>query len=259
MAETESPNPNGHLAATYCHTQQVSGRRKWSCPADPVIAAYLDGSLTPDQRNRIQSHVVNCDFCRSLIGQIVRTQRSQDPLLPPGLLQRAIRQTKSQSKHLAWSLIPAAALMSAVLVFAILMLRTSLRVAIPSPPPPVAPEIAMARPEPLPRTPVPETVRKPVSIEQRPHVISPRFNAAVEPAGIEFRWSPVPQTHYYQVRLTSSDGDLIWETQSEATDLRLPASVDLKNGTYFVWILAQLVDGQVRKSPAVLFRVTASR
>jgi hypothetical protein len=261
MAKTESPNPNNHLAATYGdNTQQGSGRRGWRCPGEGVIATYVDGSLAPDRRNRIQSHLANCAFCRHLIGDIVRAQRAEDLLLPPGLLPRAIAQTKSQSRRLGWNLLPVAAtLVITGILFAVLMLRTPSRVTIPSLPGPVTPEIAKATPAPVLGKAVPDHVRKPLSVQVLPNVVSPRLNSIVAPERIEFKWELVPNARYYQLRLTSSDGDLVWESQSEATGLRLPASVDLKNGTYFVWVLAQLDGGQVRKSAPVRFLVNASR
>jgi hypothetical protein len=261
MAETKFPNPNDHLAANYCETtHQASGSRGWRCPSDIVIATYLDGSLSTDHRKRVQSHLTRCEFCRSLVGQIARAQTREAPPLPAGLLQRAIAANNSKSKLLSWKLLPiAASLVIVFTVFATFMIWTGGRVAIPASPMQIAPEIAKASPEPTLSRAIPDKVRKPVFIERSPNVILPRLNSIVAPGEVEFRWKPVPQSRYYQLRLTRSDGDLVWETQSELTGLRLPASIDLTNGTYFVWILAQLNDGQVRKSPAVRFRVVSLR
>jgi len=261
MAEIESPKPNDHLAATFSdNTTPGLDPRGWRCPSDVVIAAYLDGSLASDRRDRIQSHLANCDFCRHLIGDIVRAQRTEDALLPPGLLQRAIAQTTSQPRRLGWNLLPVAAtLMITGILFAALMLRTPSRVAIPTLAAPVAPEIAKTMPAPLLGKATPDRVRKPLSVQVLPNVVSPRLNSVMAPEGIEFKWQPVPNARYYQLRLASSDGDLVWEGQSEATRFTFPAAVNLKKGTYFVWVLAQLEDGQVRKSRPIRFQVTASR
>jgi hypothetical protein len=261
MAELESPQPNDHLAATFSdNTKPGLDRRGWRCPSDVIISTYLDGSVASGRRNRIQSHLANCEFCRHLIGDIVRAQRSEDALLPPGLLQRAIAQTKSQPRRLGWSLVPVAAtLMITGMLFAALMLRTPSRVAIPTLAAPVAPEIAKTMPAPVLGKAVPDRVRKPLSVQVSPNVVSPRLNSVVAPERIEFKWELVPNARYYQLRLTSSDGDLVWGSQSEATGLTLPAAVHLRKGTYFVWVLAQLEDGQVRKSRPVRFQVTASR
>jgi hypothetical protein len=145
------------------------------------------------------------------------------------------------------------------MLFAALMLRTPSRVAIPTLAAPVAPEIAKTMPAPVLGKAVPDRVRKPLSVQVSPNVVSPRLNSVVAPERIEFKWELVPNARYYQLRLTSSDGDLVWGSQSEATGLTLPAAVHLRKGTYFVWVLAQLEDGQVRKSRPVRFQVTASR
>jgi len=259
MAEIESPNPNDHLAATFSdNTKPGLDRRRWRCPSDVIIATYLDGSLGSDRRNRIQSHLANCEFCRHLIGDIVRAQRCEDVLLPPGLLQRAIAQTKSHPRRLGWNLV-AATLMITGILFEAFMLRTPSRIAIPSLPAPLAPEIAKVTPAPVLGKAVPDRVRKPLSVQVLPNVVSPRLNSVVAPERIKFKWELVPNARYYQLRVSGSDGDLVWESQSEATGLRLPASVELKKGIYFVWVLAHLEDGQVRKSRPVRFQVTASR
>jgi hypothetical protein len=159
---------------------------------------------------------------------------------------------------LGWNLV-AATLMITGILFAAFMLRTPSRIAIPSLPAPLAPEIAKVTPAPVLGKAVPDRVRKPLSVQVLPNVVSPRLNSVVAPERIKFKWELVPNARYYQLRVSGSDGDLVWESQSEATGLRLPASVELKKGIYFVWVLAQLEDGQVRKSRPVRFQVTASR
>jgi len=59
----------------------------------------------------------------------------------------------------------------------------------------------------------------------------------------------------YEIRIVASDGDLVWEGQTETSSLRLPPGVALKDGSYFVWITAYLQDGRSAKSSPVPFLI----
>jgi hypothetical protein len=87
--------------------------------------------------------------------------------------------------------------------------------------------------------------------------VSPR-RSIVEDGG-EFRWKTVPHSRYYEIHVVTSEGDLVWEGQSEASVLRPPADLRLNDGSYFVWITAYLESGREAKSAPVKFSLASSR
>jgi hypothetical protein len=72
---------------------------------------------------------------------------------------------------------------------------------------------------------------------------------------VEFRWKPVSGSRYYGVRVVRSDGDVVWEGQTEKSTWRLPSDVALKEDSYFVWVTANLADGGIAKSAPLKFLV----
>src|SRR5215467_13342409 len=71
--------------------QEPYGRR-WNCPDDHTIAAYVDGRLG-DKKARLEAHLSKCERCRSAVAGVVRMQRGLDQLPDPPLevVQRAIQ------------------------------------------------------------------------------------------------------------------------------------------------------------------------
>jgi len=72
---------------------------------------------------------------------------------------------------------------------------------------------------------------------------------------LQIRWKPISQSRYYGIRVVTSDGDLVWENQTEKVTSWLPSDVALKEGSYFVWVTANFADGRIAKSPPVRFVV----
>jgi len=123
------------------------------------------------------------------------------------------------------------------------------------PPSPSPPLIAKSEPAVAPRIPVREIVRKNTSEEPLPSIVLPRPDSVVTRERLKFAWKPIPHSRYYEVRVVTTDGDLVWEGQTEKSDLQPPSDVALQNGSYFVWITAYLADGRVAKSSPVKFVV----
>jgi anti-sigma factor RsiW len=42
------------------------------CPSDETLAAYLDGALTEEEREKIEEHLVDCTKCRRVVAEAVR-------------------------------------------------------------------------------------------------------------------------------------------------------------------------------------------
>jgi hypothetical protein len=73
---------------------------------------------------------------------------------------------------------------------------------------------------------------------------------------LEFRWRQVPRSLFYDVRLATAEGDLVWEGQATVTSLRPPGDLQLEGGRkYFVWVRAYLPEGKTVQSRALAFSV----
>lgn len=75
------------------------------CPESGVLAAFIDGGLSPDESRRVSRHVVTCDECRFVVGETARFERE-----PVGEVRR--------HRHIPWwaGATAAAALIAAVLL-----------------------------------------------------------------------------------------------------------------------------------------------
>lgn len=61
----------------------------------------------------------------------------------------------------------------------------------------------------------------------------------------EFRWQPLQAGSQYRFELTDDTGKMLLETQVDGTSLRLPASIELKDGVHYTWaVAARLPDGK---------------
>jgi hypothetical protein len=65
----------------------------------------------------------------------------------------------------------------------------------------------------------------------------------------EFRWQALEPGVRYQFELADDTGRLLYETRTEATALKLPAAVALREGVSYTWeVSAQLSDGRRYRS-----------
>jgi hypothetical protein len=260
MPDTNSPKV--HLAeedflAMLIGTDQELPRRKWTCPGDPTIAAYVDGMLGKLGTRWIEFHLSSCQRCRLLLGDVVKAQREADiPLPPVELMQRAVSLAKRRPAPRRWVWVPATATATIVLfAMATIVLHRPEQLKLLPPRAPSAPLIAKSEPAVAPRATIPEIIRKPRTAELMPSILSPTPGSVVAPKHLHFSWKPISHARDYAVRIVTSDGDLVWEGQTERSSLQFPPDVPLAEGSYFVWITATLADGRTVKSPPVRFLV----
>ena len=238
-----------------------SPHRRWRCPSDEVIAAYLDATMNTPDRSRLESHLADCEYCRVLVAELAKVQRDPEvPSLPPGLMQRAVGFVPSKSTRMHWGWLPAGAMAAtAFLIMVALVPRSPELRFIPSRSTPAAPVIARSKPAQTLGEPSPEMVRKRSSPDFLPRVVSPKRNSSVARERLGFQWKTVPHARYYQIHVVTSEGDLVWEGQSETSILRPPADLRLNDGSYFVWITAYLESGREAKSAPLKFSLASSR
>jgi hypothetical protein len=265
MSDAQSPKvtmADEDLTSGYPHGSEGRGlgSRGWKCPQDGVIAAYLDGVADGVGKSRIESHLADCEYCRGLVADVVRLRRFDAPALPFDLVQKAIAVAKPKSRRARWILLPAATVAAtAFVVIATLTPRSPQQLIVPSPYAPAAPVIGKSEPAPTLNRPGRDVVRKLAPTGLLPALIFPKRDKVVAREQLEFKWKPVPRSRYYEIHVVTSEGDLVWEGQSDRAVLKVPDDLKLKDGPYFVWISAYLDDGQIQKSAPVRFLVTASR
>lgn len=231
--------------------------RRWTCPDDDTIAGYVDNALSATQKARVGLHLSKCAWCRAIVADIVKLQREADLPVPPFQpTRRTVQFAPAVSARSGWMWAPAAAMVLIVLLAVILtLLREPQKLLLSSPATPSAPMVAKAEPPISGNAPSREILRKPILSEALPVILFPRPDSSVGRGQLEFNWTPVSRSRYYKISVATSDGDLLWEGQTNKSVLHFPSEVVLKRGKYFVWITAYMADGRVEKSSPVQFVV----
>ena len=235
--------------------------RAWNCPKDEAIAAYVDGNVDATERSRVESHLADCAHCRGLVADVVRMKERELPAVPLPLKQRAVGLATPRARRMQWILWPAVATGAACALIVTLLVRSPQQVNLPSSPPAATAPTVIAKSEPAPalRRPSADVERNLAASSHLPVLIFPQKNNVLTPEQLEFKWKPIPQSRYYEIRVVTADGDLVWSAQSENLNLKPPSNLHLKDGPYFVWISAYIEGGAVQKSAPVRFVVRASR
>jgi hypothetical protein len=86
-------------------------------------------------------------------------------------------------------------------------------------------------------------------------VLEPQPESVVLRNRLRFRWKPVGDAAYYELRVANSEGDLMWQGQGSSPKAQLPPELPLQPGNYFVWVRAYLHDGRTIKSEPVPFTI----
>ena len=240
------------------------GKLGWHCPDEADLAAYADARLADDARRRIEAHLADCAFCLDQVAFLLRPEESTAPEVPPGLLARA-RELGAEGKEARWRAewrwSAAAAAAACVVLGAIVWLR--------QPPPPLAPSgrgpapLVEVAPAPaaiaVPSAP-PRVVRNGQRASVALRLLFPREGATLPREGFDFRWTEVRGCLFYEIRLMTGEGDLLWEGRIEATQARIPANVQLTpGGKYFISVHAYLPEGKTLPATVVGFRVAENR
>src|SRR5215468_7699078 len=86
-------------------------KRRWTCPADEAIAAYVDGTLREGTKRRLEIHLAECEWCRSITADVVKLQRDLDLPVPPSkAANRILAVSPRVPTDFRWIWVPAAAM-----------------------------------------------------------------------------------------------------------------------------------------------------
>ena len=256
-----------------------SFRRGWNCPDEIQIAAYVDQQIESTARESISTHLANCDFCLSQISFLSQTREWANPdEVPADVLRRArnlVPRKSGRAINWSWRWVAASATAACLLLLsAFITLRffrqptvnapSELLVAQQHQPQtvPLAQDSPATRVAPQPSVPKPRPV-EPAAPAVRSEgqnllltVVFPRDGVTVRQSELDFRWEPVADTVFYDVTVVTAAGDLIRETKTEDTHLRLADDIQLApGGKYFVSIRARMRGGKTVKSKIVSFRI----
>ena len=255
-----------NLRCLFKTQSKIRDRRRWGCLDESEIAVYCDHRMDSRKKERVEAHLAECAFCLSQVAFMARMDRTPVPeSVPDELLSRARKLVPSRTRSAfgwPWRWEAVAATVAGLVVVVVLSLRNPVR-EVPTVQPPAAttpttqaPAQAAAE---VPSQPAPApSVRRATPQIAAPTLVFPRPNATLSRGPIEFRWEGVSNALYYEVRLVTDDGDLVWESRTEGNSASLPADVRLAAGQkYFVWVQALLADGKTTKSTAVAFTIAA--
>jgi len=239
-------------------------KRGWKCPSDGDIAAYADHRLEGQAKERLETHLSDCDFCLSQVSFLAQMDSAQLPAdVPDSLLARAqglqpSRERVGMTWSWRWGATAAAVASLAIIVTVSLQNSVVQPPAVPTlakiTPAPQTP--AQAAPEVARATPSDPNVRQATPKRLAPVLIFPRPNATLASRAIDFRWEGIHEALFYEIKVVSADGDLVWASRADGTSATLPSSLSLQSGRkYFVWVEAVLADGKSVRSESVAFVV----
>lgn len=216
------------------------------CPGEQQLAAYADGTLPEVEREPLQAHLADCAACLSLVGMLAREDADEAmPEVPEIALARAralatppVRPWHQRAPQ--WA---AAALVLLALPVMMHMARS-----------PDANQGA-ANEAPAPFT--ERSTRSSGGSAPALEVLQPAAGATVDAARLSVRWTAVPSSDYYEVRIVDEAGALIAEQRVVATEWRPDPALPLHSGgDYYVYVEAHHAGGKAVGSAHVPFRAS---
>lgn len=216
--------------------------RSPACPDEHQIAGYVDGGLDEAAREQVELHLADCGHCVALVGLLCRERDPHAIELVPSQVVAQARALVTQRPQPRWRLAPqwAAAATLVLVVPLLLLLGRNLDRGDAGP----------GRPD-LPAT------RTFVPIAAGLQVLSPGEGTAVDVRRLSFRWTEVPGTPYYDVRIVTDAGDVVIRQRVTGTTWQPPAQLNLQPGAeYFVHIDAYPSGDKAVSSDHVPFRVS---
>jgi hypothetical protein len=92
--------------------------------------------------------------------------------------------------------------------------------------------------------------------EAGPRLLAPAAEAVIDATRVEVRWTVVQSAVFYEVQITTDEGDPVWSGRESGSATRLPAGVSFSPGRrYFAWVTAHLPGNRTLRSAAVPFQV----
>jgi hypothetical protein len=215
--------------------------RSPACPDENRIAGYVDGGLDAAVRQELEQHLADCGHCLALVGLLSRERSASasESVPSPALAQAGAR--ARQEPRQPWRFAPQWAAAAALVLAVPLLVQLGRR--------PDAGYEGHGRP-------VTSAVRKFDATPDTLQVLVPGAGGAVDAQRAQFRWTEVPGSPYYEVRIVTDDGAVVVRERVTGTVWQLPSQVSLQPGAeYFVHVDAYPAGDKAVSSDHVLFRV----
>ena len=216
------------------------------CLEDHQVSEYYHGMLSQAERERSERHLAACRFCSARIGMLARIdQQGAQSHVPEETL--AIAKMMGQPPpQTGTRLIPWATAAVVVLALGVYFQsqygrKPGAEVEFPAGPPSIQAD----------------NLRETRNIDNGtlgPRILSPGEGQITGVNGM-IKWTPVPGSLYYRMRIVTDDGDLLWQERIEGTEWQLPANLHLAPGAdHYIRIDAYLTEAKSLQSEYVLFR-----
>jgi hypothetical protein len=215
-----------HLISSLQSSAVDNHERTPFCPDDHDIAAFVDRTLDDSERILIERHLPDCQACVTRVGlltRLTRLTRDDEANVTAPASARPWRQTAPQ-----WAV-------AATVVLAIGWLAWSPTVE---------------------RSDDYEAVRTVSPVLTPPKILAPSSGILGERDGFVIRWTEVPGSLYYEIRVITDTGDLLREARVENTEWAIGHDLSLEPGReYFIRVDAYLSDSKAIRSDHIPFKL----
>lgn len=225
-----------------------TGERTPQCLDDHQIAAAVDGNLNWSDRDSFERHVADCTFCVTRLGTLNRlsTEPAREPVADITLAHARRLLQRARIKRYAPRWAAAAVVVLAVtLAFDRYSSNDSGAESSASSLSPVATQGVNFRQS-----------RNIDADALRPNILAPLDGVSIDVSTARFRWTEIPGSLYYDIRIVTGDGDMVWQDRVTDTEWGLPGHLDLEPGAeYYVRVDAYLAETKSVNSRHVLFKI----
>jgi hypothetical protein len=200
------------------------------CPDDHEIAGFIDGSLDDIAREHVERHLPDCQGCVSRVGLLARLLRDQAANNQAEVTESNTRDWKQTAPQ--WAV-------AASVILAVGYLAATFNFAENTDP---AAEY--------------QTTRNLDSQITAPVILAPTSDVIGKRDELVIRWTEVPGTLFYEVRVVSDVGNLVSSQRVNGTEWAIGRDLSLESGReYFVRVDAFLTDAKPISSHFIPFRL----
>ena len=204
------------------------GARTPFCPDDHEIAGFVDGALNESARQHIERHLPDCPVCVGRVGLLTRLVR--DPSTEAQAQNADSRNTYRIPAAPQWAI-------AASVILAVGYLAGTSNFT--------------ADTDPATKY---RTTRNLDSQIAAPEILAPTSGFIGERDGLLIRWTDVPGTLYYEIRVVSDVGNLVTAQRVDGTEWAISRDLNLESGReYFIRVDAYLTDAKPISSQFIPF------
>lgn len=210
-----------------------------TCPNEYEIAEYVDGTIGESTRDKLELHLADCERCTLLVGSLTRLEIEVTGGVSSETLEKARRLVPAKTDRWTRYLPHLAA--AAILVLAVGVVFT-------------------VRQDVIVRSESDYRTTRGATAAPQVEVIAPASGAGVSADEFEVRWTEIPGTRYYLVRIVTGSGALVTEQRVTETEWQPGSAVRLVAGQeYYVRVEAYPAVGPSTGSIHVPFTVRNAR